>query len=52
MVEEFIKDLESIESEVRIASKSKNITPSQKQTLVEMIKKHEIVWLTNIRALE
>ena len=43
MVEEYIKDLESIEIEVRQIRKLENITLSHKQTLVEMIKKHEIL---------
>ena len=52
MVEEYIKDLETIEIEVKTISKNKNATVSQKLTLVEMIKKHEILWLANIHALE
>ena len=43
MVEEHIKDLETIEIEVRTVSKSENDTTSQIQSLVEMIKKHEIL---------
>ena len=49
--EEYIKDLETIEIEVRKTRKMENITLSHKQTLVEMIKKHEILWLANIHAL-
>ena len=51
MVEEYIKDLETIEIEVKTVSKSENATTSQIQTLVEMLKKHEILWLANILAL-
>ena len=52
MVEEYIKDLETIEIEVKTVSKSENATTSQIQSLVEMLKKHEILWLANIHALE
>ena len=51
MVEEYIKDLETIETEVKTISKNKNATLSQKQTLIEMIQKHEILWLTSLHIL-
>ena len=52
MVEEYIKDLQTIEIEVKNAFKNINTTKKQKQTMMDTIQKHEIIWLTSLHTLE